>query len=79
MGSLEVDATPELATVLEELKYASKCSDPALGPQSYKSRIEIVSKAKQITNAVRDPQDLAFSQSGSVSMQLDQSALPSNR
>ncbi|MCJ1302462.1 hypothetical protein MMC08_005265 [Hypocenomyce scalaris] len=55
MGSLQVDATPELAIIVDELRYASKGSNPAPSkPQSYKSRIEIISKAKQIMNTLHE-------------------------
>ncbi|MCJ1395327.1 hypothetical protein MMC18_008211 [Xylographa bjoerkii] len=66
MGAFQSEPMTELATLVQELTNASKSFSQVPGPEGYRSRVEIISKAKEIINAVRGPQDLAFSQSNTL-------------
>ena len=72
MDALESAPTNELSPLISELTNTSKSFSHASGPEGYGIRVEIISKAQEIINAVRGPQDMAFSQSNSVSIHSDQ-------
>ena len=67
MASAQQDPTAHLQTLVNDLDNASKSFDPAPGLDGYKSRIEVISKAKQIISAMTDPSDMAFQHCTNVS------------
>ncbi|KAI9728587.1 MAG: hypothetical protein M1834_007615 [Cirrosporium novae-zelandiae] len=66
MEPIKVDPTTELTTLVNELNNASKAFNPAPGPSGTQSRIEIIAKAKQIINAMRDPLTISFAHGASM-------------
>ena len=70
MGSPHNETLAELTILVDELNDAKHSFSCARGPQVFKSRIELISTAKKIINVMREPQELAFSQSNSVSIIL---------
>jgi hypothetical protein len=67
MGSLQDDPATQLPTLVGHLNNASKSFNPAPGLEGYESRIEVITKAKQIISAMTDPSDMAFQHCTNVS------------
>ncbi len=79
MGTPETDPAIELDTLMGELNLASKSFNPSHGLEGYKSRVEIISKAKEVINAMTDPSDMAYSHCSNVSLSLSHTATLSSR
>lgn len=67
MASSQDDLTAQLQTLVGKLHNASKSFNPAPGLDGYKSRIDVITKAKQIISAMTDPSDMAFQHCTNVS------------
>lgn len=70
MGSVRNDLSSDLETLVGELTQASKSYDPSAGLDGFKSRVAIISKAKQITAMMTDGSDLALMHSTNVGDEL---------
>ena len=70
MGTPHTDPAMELEALMSELNGASKSFNPSHDLEGYKSRVEIISKAKEIVNAMTDPSDMAYSHCSNVSLLL---------
>lgn len=68
MGSVEANPVSGLTTLVSELNYASQSFNPASDLDGYKSRVEIIAKAKEIIHSMTDPSDMAFSHCTNVSL-----------
>lgn len=67
MASHENDPTIALQELVGQLNNASASFNPAPGLEGYKTRVEIITKAKEIVNAMTDPSDMAYTHCTNVS------------
>lgn len=67
MGSPQEDPSIELQRLASDLNNASKSFNPTHGLDGYKSRIEVITKAKEIISVMTDPSDMAFQHCVNVS------------
>ena len=70
MASSQNDPAMELETLMNDLNGASKSFNPSHDLEGYKSRVKIISKAKELINAMTDPSDMAYSHCSNVSLSL---------
>lgn len=70
MDHVRNDLSSDLESLVGELNNISRSYGPSAGLEGFKSRVAVITKAKQIAAMMTDPSDLAFMHSTNVGPKL---------